>query len=60
MDLLQRLVVPLHLYASGFCLIGFFHHHLDKLRLIQIGINNNVLSLLNIDAAADNQFCIFS
>ena len=60
MDFLKGLIVPLnrHLFRLGF--VGFFHDHLHKFRLIQIGINQHFLTLLHMDAAADNQACVFS
>ena len=59
-EFLQFRVIPLHRHLPGFRLVGFFHHHLNKLRLVQIRINNHILPLLDIDAAADNQSGILS
>ena len=60
MELLQRLVVPLHRDLLRLGLIGFLHDHLDEFRLVEIGVNQHLLPLLDIDAAADDQAGIFS
>ena len=60
MELLQRLVVPLHGDLLRLGLIGFLHDHLDKFRLVEVGVNQHLLPLLDIDAAADDQAGIFS
>ena len=58
-DFAQGLVAPLHGNLFGLGLIGLLHHHLDKLRLVQVRIDDDLLALLNIDAAADDQAGIF-
>ena len=60
MNLLQRLVAPLHGDLSGLGLVGLLHHHLDKLRLIQLRVHHHILSLLDIQAGTDDQLRIFS
>ena len=59
MDLGQGLIAPLHGDLFGLGLIGLLHHHPDKLRLVQVRIDDDLLALLNIDAAADDQAGIF-
>ena len=59
MDLGQGLIAPLHGNLFGLGLIGLLHHHLDKLRLVQVRIDDDLLALLNIDAASDDQAGIF-
>ena len=44
----------------GLGLVGLLHHHLHKFRLVQIGINLQVLALLDIHAGADDELCIFT
>ena len=58
-ELLQRLIAPLHRHLFGLGLVGLIHHHGHKLRLVQVCIDNDLLSLLDIHAAADNQPGIF-
>ena len=58
-DFGQRLIVPLHAYLLGLGLIGLLHHQLDKLRLIQVCIDKNLLPLLDIHAAFYDQAGIF-
>ena len=60
MELLQGLVIPLHGDLLRLGLVGFLHDHLDKFRLVEVGVNQHLLPLLDIDAAADNQAGIFS
>ena len=59
-DLAQRLIVPLHDDLLGLGLVGLLHHHLDKLRLVEAGIDHDLLVLLDVQAAADKQLGIFS
>ena len=59
-QLLQRLVVPLHLDMSCLGLVAGFHHHLNELRLVKAGIDQHVLTLLYIDTLTDDQISIFS
>ena len=59
MDLCQRLVAPLDGDFLGLGLVALLHHHLDEFRLIQLGTDQNLLALLDIHAAADDQAGIF-
>ena len=56
----QRIVVPLYGNLLGLGLVSLLHHHRYKLRLIQAGVDDDFLPLLDINAAADDQLCIFS
>ena len=60
MELLEGLVVPLHADLLRLGLVGFLHNHLHKFRLVKIGVNQHLLSLPDVDAAADNQAGVFS
>ena len=59
MNLVKRLIAPFnrHLFGTGF--ICFLHHHFYKLRLIKLRADNDLLPLLNMNAAVYNQLCIF-
>ena len=58
-ELGQGLVVPLHADLFGLGLIGLLHHQLYKFRLVQIRVDQDLLALLDIDAASDDQAGIF-
>ena len=60
MDLAQRLIVPLDNDLGCLGLVSFLHHHLHKFGLIQISIDHDLLTLLHMDAAADDELCVFS
>ena len=45
---------------AGFALVSLFHNHLYKFRLIQIGIDQNFLTLLHIQTGVNDQLCIFT
>ena len=60
MGLGQGLVAPLHDNFLGLGLVSFFHHHLNKFRLVEACIDQNSLTLLHIDTGADDQLCICS
>ena len=54
-ELLQGLVVPVHHHLLRIAFIALVHQHGHKLRLIQIGGDEHLLPLLNIDAAAGDE-----
>ena len=56
----QGLIAPLHDNFLGLGLVSLFHHHLDKLRLIQARIDDHGLALLDIDTGIDDQLGICS
>ena len=58
-ELLEGLIVPLHRHLFGLGLVSLIHHHGHKFRLVQVCIDNDLLPLLDIHAAADNQPGIF-
>ena len=60
MELLQRLVAPLNHHLFGLGLIGLLHQQLHKFRLIQLGIDHDLLPLLDIDTPANDQAGIFT
>ena len=59
MELRQRLIVPLYGNLPGLGLVGLLHHHCHKLRLVQVCVNEHLLSLLDIHALFHNQAGIF-
>ena len=58
-ELLQGLIAPVHHHLLGLALIAFLHQHLHKLRLIQIGGDEYLLTRLHIDAGGGDQLGIF-
>ena len=58
-QLFQGLVGPFHNDLFRLGLVGFLNHHLNKLRLVKARIDHDLLSLLDIDAAADDQSGVF-
>ena len=54
-ELLQRLVVPVHHDLFGLTLIALVHQHGHKLRLVQVGGDEHLLPLLDIDAGAGDE-----
>ena len=60
MDLGQRVIVPFHDDLPGLGLVGLLHHHLDKFGLVQACIDQDILALLDVGAATDDQLCVFT
>ena len=54
-ELLQRLVVPVHHDLFGLTLIALVHQHGHKLRLVQVGGDEHLLPLLDVDAGAGDE-----
>ena len=55
----ERRVVPFDGHFPCLGLIGFLYHHGNKFRLVQVGINDHILALLDVDAHPDNEAGIF-
>ena len=60
MELRQRLIVPVHHNALGTGAVAFLNDHFYEFGLIELGGDEDLLTLLDIDAAADDQAGIFS
>ena len=60
MQLLQRLIAPVHHHFLGLALIALLHQHFHKFRLIQVRGNKHLLARLHIDALHRDQLGIFS
>jgi len=58
-ELLQGLIAPVHHHLLGLALIALLHQQLHKLRLIQIGGDEYLLTRLHIDAGGGDQLGIF-
>lgn len=54
-ELLQGLVVPVHHDLFGLTLIALVHQHGHELRLVQVGGDEHLLPLLDIDAGAGDE-----
>lgn len=54
-ELLQRLVVPVHHDLFGLAFIALVHQHGHKLRLVQVGGDEHLLPLLDVDAGAGDE-----
>ena len=54
-ELLQGLVVPVHHDLFGLAFIALVHQHGHKLRLVQVGGDEHLLPLLDIDAGAGDE-----
>ena len=59
-QLLERLIAPVHDDLLGLQLVAFLNDHLDEFRLVKLGVNKDLLALLDIDARLCNQLGIFS
>ena len=59
-ELLERLIVPVHHDLFGPGAIALLHHQLHELRLIQSGVDKDLLALLNVDAGPGDQLCVFA
>jgi len=46
---------PLDPYLGSACKIALLNEHFDKFRLIKLGRNDNILSLLDIRADSDDK-----
>lgn len=51
----ERLMRPLDSYLGSACKIALLNEHFDKFRLIKLGRNDNILSLLDIRADPDDK-----
>ena len=51
----ERLMRPLDPYLGSACKIALLNEHFDKFRLIKLGRNDNILSLLDIRADSDDK-----
>ena len=54
-ELLERLVVPVHRDLGGPGAVALLHHQLDEFGLVQPGVHQDLLPLLHMDAAADDE-----
>ena len=59
-QLLERLIAPVHDDLLGLQLVAFLNDHLDEFRLVKLGVNKDLLALLDIDARLCDQLGIFS
>ena len=60
MELAQGLVGPVHHDPGGPGPVGLLHHQLHKLRLIQLGVDEDLLALLDVHAHVDDQCGVIS
>ena len=51
----ERLMRPLDPYLGSACKIALLNEHFDKFRLIKLGRNDNILSLLDIRTDSDDK-----
>lgn len=58
MELLQLLVRPFYRDLPGPGAVALLDQHCDKLRLVQLRLDYDLLALLNIDAGAGDQLGI--
>ena len=58
-QLVQRLIIPVHNDALRARAVALLHHHFDKFRLIQLGGNKDLLPLLDVDAGDGDQMGVF-
>ena len=58
MQLVKRLILPVHDYLGRARAVAFLHQHLHKLRLIQRGQDHDFLTLFNVHARACDKLCI--
>ena len=54
----ERLMRPLHPYLGSSREVALLNEHFDKLRLIELGRDDDVLPLLNIGADPDDELCV--
>ena len=59
-QLLQRLIAPVHHHLLGLALVALLHQHLHKLRLIQVGGDEHLLAGLHVDAGLGDELGIFA
>ena len=59
-QLLERLIVPIHDDLLGLQLVAFLNDHLDEFRLVKLGVNKDLLPLLNVRTDLGDQLRIFS
>ena len=60
LDLVQRLIAPVHDDPFGTGAVALLRHHLDEFRLIQLSGDKDLLALLHVDAHGGNEFGIAS
>ena len=59
-DLGKRLISPVYFYGLGAQLVAFFHQHLNEFRLVELGLDEYLLTLLDVYALGCDKMRVLS